>query len=274
MASPSFASMGTGLTFAGMTDLGIGHGFDLQFHLTDKTAQLYLCVGQQGNRVLVTGTTPLTRQGAVLAAIDQFGKWGQEIQLWMVAEKNGVPAVQTPPVKYLTHVKPFYGKLTISSISADQPQMTYPGNGCGRLLSRSINGRYYFVYGGKFETNNLMRGFDCTTFPMALFAVHRRLPGKGYGKDLGDLLGVSKCDLEQIKSADLKKRFTEDTIPVGVYLLFSEGHVLLYNSDINMLYEFNYGGFRKTPAMQRHLHATHDLWWMRKLPDSYRPFFN
>ena len=35
--------------------------------------------------------------------------------------------------------------------------------------------------------------------------------------------------------------------------MFSEGHVLLYNSDINTQYEFNYGGFRGTLAPQREM---------------------
>jgi hypothetical protein len=65
--------MGTGLGFIGMTDLGVLRGFDLQYHLADKTLKLYLCVGQEKNRVLVTGTTPLSRQAAVLKAIDDFG---------------------------------------------------------------------------------------------------------------------------------------------------------------------------------------------------------
>jgi len=270
MPPPSNAPTGTGLTFTGMTDKGINHGLDLQFNLADKTAKLFLCVGKEDNRVLITGTTPASRQRAVLAAIDQFGQWGHAIDLWMVSEKNGTLAARTAPVKYVTHVKPYYGWLTITGFSSDQPPLTYPGNGKGRVLSKPINDRYYFIYGGMLETNNQMRGFDCTTFPMALFSV-RYLPHPGYGKQLCDALGASKCDLEQIKTADLQERF--NTIPAGLYVLFSEGHVLLYNSDIKTLYEFNYGGFRKTPAGGRHLQATHNLWWMRKLSDSYRPFF-
>ena len=68
-------------------------------------------------------------------------------------------------------------------------------------------------------------------------------------------------------------KFKEDTIPVGLYVLFSEGHVLLYNSDINYLYEFTLGGFRGQPAAARPMIAPRDLWWMRKLPERYRPFF-
>jgi hypothetical protein len=74
-----------------------------------------------------------------------------------------------------------------------------------------------------------------------------------------DACGAAKCDLEQVKGTVLAKKFKDDEIPNGLYILFSEGHVLLYNSDINTLYEFNYGGFRATPAAQRPLHAPRDL---------------
>jgi hypothetical protein len=264
--------MGSGLTFTKMSDLGIGQGMDLTYRATDASAKVFLCVGEADNRVPVTGTTPSSRQAAVLAAIDQFGAWGQNIQLWMVAEKNGEVTARTAAVAYRSHVKPYRGKLKIGEIAADQPPMTYPGNGKGRLLSKPINDRYYFVYGGKLETNNDMRGFDCTSFPMVLFSIKQLTP-PGYGKQVCDGCGAVKCEMEQLKGADLAKRFKEDTIPNGLYILFSEGHVLLYNSDLNTLYEFNYGGFRATPAAQRTLQAPRDLWWMRKLSESYRPLF-
>lgn len=258
MSSTSSAAFGTGLTFTGMNDLGISKGFELKFHNGDPSAQLYLYIGHEANRVLISGTTPLSRQGAVLAAIDQFSNWGIPINVWMGSERNGTRAALTRPVSYVTHVKPFCGQLNITGIANDDPKMTYSGNGFGRLLSRQINGRYYFVHGGKLETAPRMRGFDCTTFPMALFGIHRGLPGKGYGKDLCDLLKASRCGLEEIRSIHLKQMFIEDTIPNGVYVLFSQGHVLLYNSDLNILYEFTYGGFQRNLAPRRpHLHAAH-----------------
>lgn len=273
MALLSNSAMGTGLNFTKMTDLGISRGLDLQYNLVDKSLKLYLCVGQEDNRVLVTGTTPLSRQAAVLSAIDQFGKWGQTIQLWMVSEKNGTLTAQTPRVNYLTHVKPYYGKLRISDIQTDQAlKCTYPGNGIGRLLSKLINDRYYFIYNGFLETNDQMRGFDCTSFPMALLSIPR-LPLPGYGKQLCDAIGATKCDIEQVKSADLEKRFKDNSIPGGKYILFSAGHVMLYNSDINTLYEYTFGGFKTTPAGQRQLQAPQGLWWMRKLGDAYSSSF-
>ncbi|MBZ5562872.1 MAG: hypothetical protein LAP13_10660 [Acidobacteriia bacterium] len=275
MALPSNAPMGTGLSFSGMKDLGIGFGFDLQYGLVDRSLELYLCVGKEDIRVLVTGTTPSSRQAAVLKAIDEFGKWGENIQLWMVSEKNGVLKARTRPVNYLTHVKPYYGKLTISEIAADQPAMTYAGLREGRLLSKLINNHYYFHLGGKRETNNQKRGFDCTSFPMALLSISY-LPGDGYGKQLCDAAHAAPCGLEQKKSADFKEQFKNKSIPGGIYILFSEFHVLLYNSDKNSLYEFNFGGFRDTtPANLRDLAVPgrRDLWWMRKLDEKYRQCF-
>jgi flavin-binding protein dodecin len=265
--------MGKGLTFTGMTDLGISRGLDLSFHLADKSLDLFLCVGTSGNRVKISGTTPASRQAAVLNAIDQNAKWGEEIDLWMVSEKAGVVQARTAHVKHKAHVKPYYGQLKVSAIAADLPAMTYPGNGKGRLLSKAINGRYYFIYGGKLEADNAMRGFDCTSFPMALLSIPS-LPQPGYGKQLCDAAGAVPCSLDQLKSAVLKQRFTEDTIPVGLYVLFSAGHVMLYNSDMNMLYEFNYGGFKSWSAPTRQLNAPQDLWWLRKLAETHRAAFS
>lgn len=272
MALSSKSATGTGLSFTAMKHLGMSRGFDLQYRLADKSLQLFLCVGQEDNRILVTGSTPFSRQASVLNAIDQLGKWGQNIQLWMVSEKNGTLTARTQPVNYRTYVKPYYGKLTISQIAADQPRMTYAGNGTGRLLSKPINNRYYFIYGGKLETDDYMRGFDCTSFPMVLLGIPK-IEQPGYGKQLCEAAGAEQCDLEQLKSADLGKRFRESTIPQGLYIVFSAGHVMLYDADKNMLYEFNYGGFKATPAGQRQLRAPQDLWWVRKLKEAYRSSF-
>ena len=262
----------TVLAFSGMTDLGVGRGLDLQFHFADKSADLYLCVGRPDNRLRITGTTPLSRQASVLAAIDQLGKWGESVQIWMLAYKGRALVAQSRPASYVTHVKPFYGQLKISDMASDTPRLTYPGNGAGRLLSKPINGRHYFVYGGKLETASAMRGFDCTSFPMALLSIPN-LPAPGYGKQLCEAAHAEPCDMEQLKRADLEARFKSNSVPSGLYVLFSEGHVLLYNADANTLHEFTHGGYRATPASSRPMPAAHDLWWMRKLSESYRPRF-
>lgn len=265
-----------GLTFSGMKHLGMNSGFDLQYHSADAMTITWLCVGSDDNRVKITGTTPQSRQTAVLSAIDQHGKWAQPIKLWMLAEKNGSSVAKTPFVDYTTYVKPYFGKLTISEIARDQPSMTYPGNGIGRLLSILINDRYYFIHGGKLETNSAMRGFDCTSFPMALLSIPK-LTAPGYGKQVCEAVSATPCGLEQITGPNLMKQFRENTIPVGYYVLFSGGHVMLYDSYKNVLNEFNFGGFKATFAPNVVLRAPlnqPNLWWMRKLPETYREAFS
>jgi flavin-binding protein dodecin len=249
-----------------MTHLKLSKGFDLNYTSADKAAKLFLCVGAEDNRVEVTGTTPLSRQSAVLQAIDENGKWAEMVPLWMVAEKDGKVTARTAAVNYKTHVKPYFGDLTISGFSSDDPAMTYPGNGYGRVLSVLINDCYYFHIGGALETENKMRGFDCTTFPLALFGL-MSVTSPGYGKQLCDDLGAVKCELELLKHKDLLKKFEENVIPFGYYVLFSEGHVMLYDSFKNILLEFNTpDGFRSTPAAQR-FQGSYGTWWMRKLSD-------
>ena len=120
------SATGTGLVFAKMTHLGMNSGgMDLSYSVADKNLRVHLCVGEESNKVLVTGTTPMSRQGAVLNAIDSLKKWAQNITLWMIAEKNGVVIARTAPVNYLTHVRPFYGSLTTSAIAGDDPPMKY-----------------------------------------------------------------------------------------------------------------------------------------------------
>lgn len=266
------SSNSASLIFIGMTHLGIKKGFNLEYSVSDKTAKLYLCIGIAENRVLINNTTPLSRQAQVLNAVDKLGRWAEEVEIWMVAERDG-KIISTPTKqKYLTHVKPHFETLTVTGIAAAQPALTYPGNGLGRLLSSEINNKYYFVHGGKLETSRKMRGFDCTTFPMALLKISS-LPSPGYGKQLCDAADAKKCGLEQIKTKELKTKFNENTISGGKYILFSEGHVLLYDSDLNNLHEFNFGGYKRTPAYQRDLKAKHDLWWMRKLDEEYNACF-
>ena len=272
MAVVSKSAAGVGLSLSGMNDLGLLSGFDLQYSLADKSKTLNLCLGKEDNRVVITGTSPKSRQAAVLKAIDDLGQWGEPIKIWLVADKAGAATARSAAVDFVTHVKPFFGDLTVGDIAADDPPMTYPGNGSGRVLSHSINGRYYFEYGGRLERDAKYRGFDCTTFPMALLSIPK-LPYPGYGKQLCIAAGADECGLEQMSSKALATKFKEDKIPRGIYILFSAGHVMLYNSDINTLYEFNHGGFKRTPAAQRHLSAPQDLWWMRKLDEKYRPAF-
>jgi len=260
------------LRFSGMTHLGVRVGFDLKFHSGDPQARLFLHVGDESRRVEITGTNRLSRQDDVLSAIDATGRWGQVVPLWMTAQRNGSVVARTPPVDHVAHVRPYEGPLSVSGIAHDVPRMTYPGVGIGRLLWQAGNGRRYFVYGGRLETDPKMRGFDCTSFPMVLLGLPR-IASPGYGKQVCEAAGAESCQLEQISSSALTKRFRDGSIAGGGYIVFSAGHVMLYDGWRNVLHEFNFGGFRSTPAALRPLHAAQNLWWVRRLPATCRPLF-
>jgi len=278
MATTSSLRMIPRLSFAGVTEAGrtqaLRRGFDLGFTVSDATVDVFLCVGREDNRVRITGTTPKTRLAPVLAAIDELEMWGVPIDLWMVVERDGSVVNQSTKVRHTSHVKPYFGVLTVSGFEADNPKLTYPGIGIGRWLSAPMNGRYYFCYGSRLETDPAMRGFDCTTLPMALLGL-QSLPAPGYGKQLCDAAGATNVGLEQLRTEDLKLIFSGARAPFrfglvapGAYIIFSEKHVLLYDATQNLLYESNVNiAFKKWRASERELkRPPNDLWWMRKLP--------
>src|SRR5208283_5392296 len=119
--APGANILAHGLTFWGMTHLGLNHGYDLSFSAANRALKLYLCVGREDNRVLVSGTTPLSRQAAVLDAIDELEKWSEVIEVWMVGELNEVITARTQKKAFFTHVKPYYDELTITEFSTNEP---------------------------------------------------------------------------------------------------------------------------------------------------------
>jgi len=266
-----------GLVFGrnGMRHLGLSRGYDIEFYLQDRSSLLFLCVGNLDNRVLITGTTPFSRQAAVLNAIDEFGVWRDKINIWLTTEKQGKQLYTSPHRSFRTHVKPYFGRLKILDMNQDADlKKTYAGIGVGRTLSGLINGRYYFRNGSTLETKERYRGFDCTTFPLSLFSI-KNFPPHGYGLHVAILTGICKLNLERLTTNELKKRFIERSFPPGVYIIFSEGHVMLYDSyyGLNLLFEWNKGGLIITPAEERKLRAKHNLWWIGELPDKCRQCF-
>ena len=269
--------MGESLIFGrnGMRHLGLSRGYDIDFNPQHSSINVYLYLGSKENRVLISGTSPLSRQPAILEAIDQFGVWGNKIDIWLALERNGKRIQTTSHRSFRTHVKPYFGRLKILEMNQDVDlRKTYAGIGTGRTLSGLINGRYYFRNGSTLETKNRFRGFDCTSFPLTLFLI-KNFPPRGYGLHVGILSGICKHKLERLKTKELKKRFIEKSLPQGVYIIFSEGHVMLYDSyyGLNMIFEWNKGGLIITPAEERKLRSKNNLWWIGELPDKCRQCF-
>lgn len=232
--------------------------------------KLYVCLTDADNRLDITHGISTANLPNFLALVEGANGWGTTLRAWAVLEVNGKFVSETPAQDFDAPVKPFGGTFTFAGFESEIPKLTYPGNGHGRLLT-TIGGKYYFVNGGMLETDNAKRGFDCTTFPMALFQKTINMTGK-YGTALADALGATKCEMEQKKKADVKAFFADTTKGgTGLYFMWSAGHVVLVKNAT--IHEFTYGGYKKSPAASwgGYDRAAQGLWWIRKLPASLNP---
>jgi len=247
-----------------------GYSFSYSASLSPG-ARLFLCLENASNRLDITAGYNKTQLPLLLKSVGAVNGWGGTIRCWLVKEQNGKPVGESAAIDLKCPVKPYDGSFTIEGFRTALPKLTYSGNGTGRLLTEAIDGKYYFRFGSKLETDNAMRGFDCTTFIMALFQRSIDMSGK-YGTYLVENLGCTKCDMEQKKEKEIKAFFADPAKGgVGQYIMWSEGHMLLAKNAV--LHEFTYGGYAQTPAatFPRYNKAAHGLWWIRKLPATYKP---
>lgn len=92
----------------------------------------------------------------------------------------------------------------------------------------SIDRKYYFAYGGKFETDNTMRGFTCITFIGAVCGVDPSSGAMGaYGTQLANHLAATMCDMENKKESDIITLCHETSSSMGKV----RGLVLDWRSD-------------------------------------------
>jgi hypothetical protein len=232
------------------------------------SGNVYLCVGNGTNRLDITGGYKPDMLAGLLACVGAAGTWGTTVKCWAVLEQNGLIAGQSAAQTMTCPVQPYDGPLTFEGIAAANPPLTYPGNGKGRLWI-NLGGKYYFRNGSTLETDNAMRGFDCTTFPMALFETYPNMSGK-YGTALADALGAEQCDMEMKTAAEIKPFFADYAKGPTIYFMWSEGHVVL--EKLNTIHEFTYGGYKCTSAQDwpGYGRAARGQWWVRKLPATRR----
>ncbi|MBL8228059.1 MAG: LysM peptidoglycan-binding domain-containing protein [Bryobacterales bacterium] len=240
-------------------------------------SRVYLCVDQPSNRMEVFRTWNKGVQlPELLRLFRRCVKWGQDVDCWLVAE-GGASTVTSNVKQIRTTVQPMWWPTNTRKISNEVPVLTYPGNGWGRVFSDVYDGvRYFFIAGG-FETKPAMRGFDCTTFPEALYCdKFPYIPGKGprypdlstghSGPKIADALGAQKCKNGQVEMEGVSGETLRDFLltredEISVYLVWRHySHVLLCKIDCNTnsrwFHEFNNGGYIKTPVAERELDGT------------------
>lgn len=233
----------------------------------DARLRVLLSVGSANHTLDISGrpranVIDASNLPKLLELMAKLGAWGSELDCSIVIQEKGKTVASSRPQTLLCPVPPLAGPLTLASIPNERPKLTYPGNGHGRLL-KEIGGKYYFVHGSQFETDLEMRGFDCTTFPMALLGCKVNMAGK-YGTALADALGARRCAMEMKQEAAIKAFFS-DKGRAGTFFMWSAGHVVIVKNAV--IYEFTLGGFKRSTAgdWRGYRRAPQKLWWIRKL---------
>lgn len=197
----------------------------------------------------------------LLRLIESKGVWGSLLacNLYLVREDGQVVSASNQ-VNVSTPVKPYDGPIKLNMAHIDPP-MHYVGvktpatqsgvTGEGRFFwPQPIDGRRYFAYKSKFETDPDKRGFDCTTYVGTILGL--RPPTDiysgemwGRGEDTARMIGAEPCEFEY---APGKKKIMENIdLPMmkyffannsmGAFIMWTSGHVMLVVD--NLVHEFN-----------------------------------
>ena len=197
-----------------------------------------------------------------LALIGNQNLWGRTISCQILIVKGNQIVMQSSAEPFNAPVRPYVGQLgpRLGAVAAGPP-LRYTGSGRGRMLHfPAIDGCYYFMWNNVFETDESMRGFDCTTYAGAVFGVDASTGAlNGYGTKLANHLGAKPCDLENKTGEEIKAHFAKNG--QGTFLMWNASHVVvLANSTVH---EFCHskGGYRATTINEWGFHGRY---WVRK----------
>ncbi len=203
----------------------------------------------------------------LLEASARLNLWGRRatITLYVVREtivsRSNSQFLDCPVQPYSGALGPLLGEQDSG------PKLVYTGIQTGRMIyGQPIGSRYYYCYGGQFETNNAQRGLNCITYVGAVFGVD---PATGamsaYGTKLVEHLGCTKCDMECKKEAEVREFFKAH--PTGSYIVWHENHCMLVVNGVVHEYALGKGGYARTDAQQKKFGGL--PLWVRKAPRDF-----
>lgn len=159
----------------------------------DKIDDLQVCgrpLGRNargGKHLVDLQSGGLAKLQEVLAAIAERETWSSTFGAQIVIKKDAAQYLSNT-VQIAAPAKPL-DKLSLAAIRNDQHvyYLRDLKHFEGRLITQ-VGGKYYFAYHGnpargcRFETDEVNRGMDCTTFVMSIFELRGSLAGiDGYG---------------------------------------------------------------------------------------------
>lgn len=235
--------------------------------------KVFLGLPHDFNSLEITGRNQKDVMGSdnlpnLLKLVDKLGFWGKNAQCRLYVKRDGRVITQSNMELLACPVQPYSGKLEPKLGEGDTgPALTYTGIQTGRMFYQpAIDGKYYFAYGGKFETANSMRGFNCITYVGAVCGVDPATGAMGsYGTQLADHLGATKCKMENKKESDIKGFFK--TNKKGIYIMWSSTHTVLVVDGFIHEFSETKNGYVKTDAQKWNYHGK--SYWIRKLPKDF-----
>jgi hypothetical protein len=198
-----------------------------------------------------------------LAGIGRQKLWGTKTKcsLWVL---HGDKLVAQSQMDFDSPVRPFVGKLGPSLGAPDGgPKLQYTGVSQGRTLHiPAIDGCYYYAHGGRFETDNRLRGLNCITYAGAVFGVPSSTHALShYGTQLANHVGATPCGLENKTGDEIKSHFAKN--PLGTYLMWSAHHVVVVVDSKIHEFALSKNGYVVTDLQQWHFSGK-SRWWVRK----------
>lgn len=174
----------------------------------------------------------LAKLQEILEIFAEQEAWSTTINMQVACEKDGV-TYKSEPVPVLAPAKPL-NKLSLTAIRNDQHvyYLRDRRHFEGRLITK-VGERYYFAYrgditnkGGRFETEEINRGMDCTTFVMSMFELRGSLSGLD-GYDIYRFFGSAADQVKYSPYEDVQRqisrlrveddgKYVADKIGVGV----------------------------------------------------------
>lgn len=235
--------------------------------------------------------TARARCDAFIGIVDKHDFWGTKIGLIIYLLREGIIVWASEPCPLPAPVRPFDGTLTPAGIGADagQPRMVYCGTGkkpfIGRFLKR-IAGHRMFYYGGILETDNRLRGFDCTTFAGNSLGLDERNAQLTSSPAVASGLGATAVTwsfpapsptappgtpppvpthtiTNGVGTGTAVKKYFADAANTGTYLIWTTGHIIVIINKVT--YDWSPpdidNGFRQSTVPSRFKDSeTYNLW--------------
>jgi len=169
---------------------------------------------------------------------------------------------QSAQFRFDSPVRPYKGALSPVAIGTDRglPKMIYAGTGAAPFVGRyfqKIGDRHYFTYGGRLETDNAFRGFDCITYVGSAYGISAASGNMTSSANLATAMGASPVNWTQpvpvpapapgqspgsspgqppapatplaitggIGTGTAIKAFFQDPARTGSYLIWTGGHI-------------------------------------------------